>query len=172
MDHAMHVLDAPDSVENFHNFIFSRKNFRFSSAKISDYLFLVIDHKFRIPPYFQISPSFPCFCTFLPMFHQNYYFPPTFTNFPPVLEIFTCFLHTFCVFRFPPTLTMMHLCITQCTYWTLLPLFGMGFHWQCDCSPVFTLTHSTSPLKLLFLAVLGSGALLSSNLEEALHKFM
>jgi len=30
-------------------------------------------------------------------------------------------LHTLCVFRFPLTLIMMHLCITQCTYWT--PLF-------------------------------------------------
>jgi len=28
------------------------------------------------------------------------------------------FLHTLCVFRFPPSLTMMHLCITQYTYWT------------------------------------------------------
>jgi len=30
-----------------------------------------------------------------------------------------CFLHTLCVFRFPPSLTMMHLCITpHSTYWT------------------------------------------------------
>ena len=28
------------------------------------------------------------------------------------------FLHTLCVFPVPPTLTMMHLCITQWTYWT------------------------------------------------------
>ena len=74
---------------------------------------LVIDHKFRI------SPSFPCFCTFLPLFHQNYYSLPTFTNSPCFWKIhvfFTCFL---CI-SFPPTLTMMHLCITQCTYWTPL----------------------------------------------------
>src|SRR6218665_4168675 len=45
-------------------------------------------------------------------------------------------------------------------------LFGMGFHWHCDCSPGFTLTDSTLALKLLLLAVLESGALLSSNLEE------
>ena len=45
---------------------------------------------------------------------------PQFSNFPLLLQRFTCFLHTFCVFRFSPTLTMMHLCITQCTYWTPL----------------------------------------------------
>jgi len=32
--------------------------------------------------------------------------------------------------------------------------------------------HSTLALKLFFLVVLESGALLSSNLEEALYKFM
>src|SRR6218665_4230335 len=68
--------------------------FRFSSAKISDDLFLVIDHKFWIPPYF------PSFSTFLPLIAKNSYFPPTFTNFPPVFGKFTSFLHTFCVF--PP----------------------------------------------------------------------
>ena len=55
-------------------------------------------------------PKFPIFV------RQNLLFPPTFQNFPPVLEKFNCFLHTLCVFRFPPTFTMMHLCITQCTY--------------------------------------------------------
>ena len=45
--------------------------------------------------------------------------PPTFHNFPPVFQKFNSFLHTLRLF-FPPTLTMMHLCITQCTYWTLL----------------------------------------------------
>src|SRR6218665_4205861 len=93
--------------------------FRFSSAKISDDLFLVIDHKFWIPPYF------PSFSTFLPLIAKNSYFPPTFTNFPPVFGKFTSFLHPFCVF-FLPTLAMMHLCITQCTYWTPLGLFAVG----------------------------------------------
>src|SRR6218665_2593379 len=79
---------------------------------------LVIEHKFRI------SPCFPCFGTFPPLFRENYYFPPTFKNVLPVFEKFTCFLHILCVFRFPPTLTMMHLCITQCTYWTPLPIDG------------------------------------------------
>src|SRR6218665_3388901 len=67
-------------------------NFRFSSAKISDDLFLVIDHKF--PPYLA------CFSTFPPDW-QKFLFPPTFTNFPPVFGKFTSFLHTFCVY-FPP----------------------------------------------------------------------
>jgi len=54
-----------------------------------------------------------------PLFRENYY-SPTFRNVPPILEKSTCFLHTLCVFRFPPTLIMMHLGITQCTYWTPL----------------------------------------------------
>ena len=46
---------------------------------------------------------------------------------------------------------------------------GMGFLWRNDCSLGFFLTHSTKASKLFFLAVQGSGALLSSNLEEALY---
>src|SRR6218665_90468 len=38
----------------------------------------------------------------------------------------------------------------------LAPRFGMGFRWHCDRSPRLTLTHSTTVLKLLFLAVLES----------------
>src|SRR6218665_3327312 len=65
--------------------------------------------------------EFPCFSTFSrPPVSRKLLFPPTFLNFPSVLSKFTCFLHTFCVFRFPPTLTIMHLCITQCMYWTPL----------------------------------------------------
>src|SRR6218665_874969 len=50
------------------------------------------------------------------------------------------------------------------------PLCGMGFLCRNDCSPGFCLTHSTLVSKLFFLAVQGSGALLSSNLEGALYK--
>jgi len=96
----------------FKNLTLSRKNFPFSSAKISDDLFLVIDHKFRISPYF------PCFSAFPPWFAKNYY-SPYFSKSLPVLKKFNNFLHTLRVF-FHPTLTMMHLCITQCTYWTPL----------------------------------------------------
>src|SRR6218665_1415127 len=53
--------------------------------------------------------------------------PLFFTNVLFILHKFTCLLHTFCVFRFPPALTMMHLCISQCTYWTpLAPGFEPG----------------------------------------------
>ena len=83
------------SVENFHNFTSSRNNFRFSSSKISDDLFL---------------------------FRENYYFT-YFSKYPPDLVKLTCFyIPLICIFRFPPSLTMMHLCITQCSYWTLLSL--------------------------------------------------
>ena len=79
---------------------------------------------FQIPPIFEkVSGSvdnFPCFSTFPPV-SRKLLFPPTFTN-SPVFVTFTCFLHTLCVFRFSPTLTVMHLCITQCTCWTPLML--------------------------------------------------
>src|SRR6218665_4026635 len=52
----------------------------------------------------------------------------------------------------------------------LVPLCGMGFRCRKDCSPGFFLTHSALVSKLFFLAVQGSGALLSSNLEGALYK--
>src|SRR6218665_1551198 len=55
--------------------------------------------------------------------------------------------------------------------WWLAPLCGMGFLCRNDCSPGFFLTHSAEASKLFFLAVQGSGALLSSNLEGALYKF-
>src|SRR6218665_1573617 len=55
--------------------------------------------------------------------------PPTFQNLPPVFEKFNSFLHTLRVI-FPPTLTMMHLCITQCTYWTPLHPFVGGSQGQ------------------------------------------
>src|SRR6218665_600409 len=96
----------------FSKFYLSRKISRFSSAKISDDPFLVKIHKFRIPPVFPVSVHFP-------LFRENYY-SPHFQKFPPVFEKFTSFLHTLCVFRFSSTLTVMHLCITQCTYWTPL----------------------------------------------------
>jgi len=91
---------------------FPRKNFRFSSAKISD------DHRQQIwnfPPTFVTSIQFP-------LFRENYCFTPYFQNVPPVFVKFTCFFTYFVYFSFPPSLTMMHLCITECTYWTPLYL--------------------------------------------------
>ena len=89
--------------------------FRFSSAKISDDFFLsfllVIDHKFRI------SSLFSLFQYISPLFRENYYFPPYFEKCPPCFrQIQLLFTYFMCI-AFPPTLTMMHLCITQCTYW-------------------------------------------------------
>ena len=63
-----------DSVENLPNCTISRKKFRFSSAKISDDLLLVINHKWRIPP-------FSLFQYISPLFRQNYSFLSTFQNF-------------------------------------------------------------------------------------------
>ena len=55
------------------------------------FLLLVIDHKFRISPYFR------CFSTFPPCFAKN--ISPYFNKFSlPVLDKFTYFLHTLCVF--------------------------------------------------------------------------
>src|SRR6218665_598783 len=82
----------------FYNFTFSRKISLLSSAKISDHLFLVIDHKFRI------SPLFSLFQYIFPV-SQKLFFPPTFTKFS------TCFTQIHLLFTtftciFPPTLTM------------------------------------------------------------------
>src|SRR6218665_2404377 len=48
----------------------------------------------------------------------NSSFPPTLTNSPCFRQIHLLFTYFTCIF--PPTLTMMHLCITQCTYRTSL----------------------------------------------------
>ena len=69
---------------------------------------------------FEFLLYFPCFSTFPLCFAKIIISPLLWQIYPPVLEKFTCCLHTLCVFRFPPSLTMMHLCITQCTYWTPL----------------------------------------------------
>src|SRR6218665_3967976 len=83
---------------------FSRKIMTFFSRRPQISIFPLI---------FPVSVHFP------PV-SRKLFFSPTLTNFPSVFEKFTCFLHTLCVFRFPPTFTMMHLCITQCAYWTPL----------------------------------------------------
>ena len=105
---------------NFHKFTFSKKNSSISCPEISDDLLLVINHKF------EISPLFFLFQYISPSVSRIFLFPPYFDKFfAPVLDKFTCFLHTLLVFRLPPTLTMMHLCITQCTYWMPLPGAGL-----------------------------------------------
>ena len=57
--------------------------------------FLVINHKFRI------SPCFPCFGYISLCFAKIIFSPLLSKMYPPIFEKFTCFLHTFCVFRFP-----------------------------------------------------------------------
>src|SRR6218665_3934112 len=84
-----------NSYKNVPNFTFSRKNSSFSSAEISDHLFF--SHRPQISNFPPISPVSVHF----PLFQENYYFPPTLTNSPPVLHKFTCFLHTIRVFLFP-----------------------------------------------------------------------
>src|SRR6218665_4206558 len=63
--------------------------------------------------------NFPPVLLHFPPDSRKFIMPPTFQNFPPcfrkIQQLFTYF-----TFNFPPTLTMMHLCITQCTYWTPL----------------------------------------------------
>jgi len=84
-----------DSVENFPNSTFSRKLFRFSSAKLSDDLFLVINHKFRISPLFllfqYISPYF-----------AKIILSPYFSKFPPFFRYIYVGFTYFVLFSFPP----------------------------------------------------------------------
>src|SRR6218665_3951559 len=118
MMHFPPVTDSPLFSKNFRTL---RKIFKLLpfTEKFIDFhppKFLKIFFSHRIsnfPLIFAVSVHFP-------LFRENYYSPPTLTTFPPVLHKFTCFLHTLRVFRFPTTFTMMHLCITQCTYWTPL----------------------------------------------------
>src|SRR6218665_2084076 len=59
-----------DSVEKFHNFTFSRKNFFSHRPQISNF-----------PPVFEFLLYFLCFSTF-PSVSGKLLFPPTFSNFP------------------------------------------------------------------------------------------
>ena len=58
----------------------------------------------------------------IPPISQKLLFPPTFQNFPCFRKIYVFFyIPYFICFSFPlPSLTMMHLRITQRTYWTPL----------------------------------------------------
>ena len=111
-----------DSAENFSNLTFSQKHFSIFIYQNFWWPFLVIDLKFRISPYFRCfsRPTFP------PISRKLLFFP-YFLKFPPDFVKFTCFyMHALCVFRFPQSLTIMHLYITQCTYWTpLVPTYDI-----------------------------------------------
>src|SRR6218665_339327 len=63
--------------------------------------------------------KFPLFFNTYPPYFDKIILPPTFKNF----SLFSANLRIFYilyVFFVPPTFTMVHLCITQCTYWTPL----------------------------------------------------
>ena len=75
---------------------FLKKNLGFHPPKFLMTFFLVIDHKFRI------SPLFSLFSTFPPCFAKIILSLLLLQISPPVLNKFTCFLHTLHVFRFPP----------------------------------------------------------------------
>ena len=104
------ILPFPDNFLNFHPPKF-----------LMTFLFLVIDH----------NPYFPCFSTFPPCF-AKIIISPCFAKiiispllwkiFLPVFsKIHLLFTYFMCI-SFPPTLTMMHLCIIQCTYWKPLAM--------------------------------------------------
>jgi len=92
---------------------FPEKFLDFHPPKFLMTFFLVIDHKFRIfPSIFPLSIHFPSVS-------RKLLFPPTLTNPPCFRKIHRFFTYFMCI-SFPPIFTMMHLCITQCTYWTQL----------------------------------------------------
>src|SRR6218665_2025720 len=101
--------------------------------------FLVINHKFRISPLFSLfqyisllfplhssfpshfPPYFRCFSTFPPCFTKIILSPLLLQIFPPLFKANSpTFYILYAYFFTLPTLTMSHLCITQCTYWTPL----------------------------------------------------
>src|SRR6218665_1218684 len=81
-------------------------------------------------------------------------------QFTPLFGTWVCF---FLLLLVPPQPRPVH------SRW-LAPVCGMGFLCRKDCSTGFFLTHFNIASKLFSLAVQGSGALLSSNLEGALYK--
>src|SRR6218665_3171466 len=138
-------------MENFPNFAFSQKqNPIFHPPKF----LMTINHKFNtFPPYFAKTILSPL------LLKISY----------PVFIKFTCFLHTLCVFRFPPSLTMMHLRITQCTYWT--PLEPMTLRTRGVDS-----TNAPPMPHIIFTADMGlllaAGAVLSQSYADDLQAYV
>ena len=104
------------SVEHLLNVTFSRKIFDFHPPKFLMTFFSFFSHRPQISNF----SLFSLFRYILPPCFAKICISPYLKNFPSVFEKFACVLHTLCVFPFPPSLTMMHLCITQCTHWTPL----------------------------------------------------
>jgi len=103
----------------FSKFYFFPKNFSIFIRQNFWWSFLAIDHKFRIsPPTFPVSVHFPFAKIIIcPFFNK---FVPLFSKNSPAFYILYVY------FVSSPTLTMMHLCITQCTYWTPLNISEEG----------------------------------------------
>src|SRR6218665_1066803 len=99
--------------KNFKNITFSRQNFPFSSAKISDDFFF--SHRPQISDF---PPIFPVLVHFPPD-SQKFIISPLLFKISPLFSKNSTTFDILYVY-FSPTLTMMHLCITQCTYWTPL----------------------------------------------------
>ena len=135
MMHFPPVSDFPLFSKNFRTLTkifkilpFPERFLDFHPPKFLMTFFLVIDHKFRIS-----RPLFPLFQCISPLFRENYYFPLLW-QIPPLFYTNSRAFYigpTLRVFRFPPTLTMMHLCITQCTYWTPLDFASYCLARQC-----------------------------------------
>src|SRR6218665_1933777 len=81
--------------------------------------FLVNDHKFRISP---LSVHFP-------LVSRKLLFPHCFEKIPPLFSKNSSAFYILYVYFVPPTLTMMHLCITQCTTGRPCLWYGMVSPW-------------------------------------------
>ena len=103
-------------------FQFSNHFSHFNPPKFLQMTFhLVIHYKFLIPsPIFAVSVNFP------PIWGKLLFPLLLQISYPWFRKIYV-FLHTLCVYRFPLSLAMTHLCITQCTYWTPL-LLEIWYH--------------------------------------------
>src|SRR6218665_320708 len=101
-----------------------RKNFEllpfpenFSNFHPPKFLMTFFSHRPQISIFLPILPLSGHF----PPVSQKILFPPILTNFPLFSKNSPAFYVLFAYFVSPSTLIMMHLCITQCTYWTPLP---------------------------------------------------
>ena len=104
--------------------------------------FLVIDCEFQISRLFSLKRCIS------PLFGEIYYFSQLFKIVPPDFVKFTYFLHTLHVFH-SPTLTMMHLYITQCTYWAPLTThFLVASLSECIVNVRFTMHYDNHDLEI------------------------
>src|SRR6218665_2336308 len=106
------------------------------------------------PQILNFPPILPVLVHFPPDW-RKLLFPPCFHKFPPCFrKIHQFFTYFVCIFP-PPTLTMMHLCITQCTYWTPLHC--------CTLFVTSIFVSSCNILRLIILSLTISSFLIFSN---------